>query len=48
MHMNSLMETSINFVWCEEKGFTHKNTWIAGKDLRKHHYLNNKKQRFLQ
>ena len=29
------METSINFVWCEEKGFTHKNTWIAGKDLRK-------------
>ena len=40
--MNSAMETLINFVekkLKKEKVFIHMNTWIAGKDLMKYHYL---------
>ena len=33
-----VMETLTNFFCCEEKVFIHTNTWIAGKDLMKHHY----------
>ena len=34
-----MKETLINLFCCSEKEFIHMNTWIAGKDLMKHHYL---------
>ena len=30
------------FIFYQEKEFFHTNTWIAGKDLMKHHYLTKK------
>ena len=37
-------ETLINLCSYKEKLFVHKNIWIAGRDLMKHHYL---RKRFL-
>ena len=36
--MNFVMETLTNLFRYKEKEFILMNTWIAGKDLIKHHY----------
>ena len=36
--MNFVMETLINLFCYQEKEFIFMNTWLAGKDLMKHHF----------